>query len=112
MTDLALPEVRHPARALRLVTDDAGRALAFRPGELPVPYRETVDHAARQPFEPARLPALLAGRQSVYGLAVEPIEVITDQRGFFQADAIVAHEVRHPPGRVDAVVRALRRARL
>src|SRR5688572_20215525 len=108
MRNLALPKVREPRGSVRLMANHRGRAFVRRPVELAQPDREAVKIAARQTLQAARLPTV----ELECGLAVETIEVLTDERGFLHAHTIVANEVRHAAGRVDAVVRAASRARL
>src|SRR5687767_12460169 len=105
MFDLRLPQIDHAFAALLLVADDGGRALVLRPPELAAPDRETVDHASRERLETARLPALIPCGQIEGWLSVEAIEVLADECGFLQTDAIVPDEVRHATRWIDGVVR-------
>src|SRR5689334_2102053 len=59
--DLALPEIRHALRAGHLMANHGRRALVLRPRQLAIPYRDAVDHAAREPVEPALLPRIGGG---------------------------------------------------
>src|SRR5438309_10673045 len=112
MVDLRLPQLGHSPGALRLVLEDAGRALVLRSRELSAPDGETVQHASRQRFETPRIPALFTGRRIEGRSPIEMVEVRADHGGFFQPDAVVTHEIGNAARWIDAVVRTVRDARL
>src|SRR5262245_55020356 len=95
MPDFFFPKIGHTPGARRLVLDDPGRALVDRAVEFPAPYRNAIDHAARQAFEPPRFPRLLTRRQIERRLAVEPIEPGADDCRLLHPDAVVADQIGH-----------------
>src|SRR5882672_6678390 len=112
VVDLRLPEIHHPPGALRLMLENAWRTLVLRSCELSAPHRYTIDHAPCQRFEAARFRALVAGRRIEGRRCVEVIQVGADEGGFLETDAVVTHEVGDAARRIDAVIRAVRNARL
>src|SRR5688572_31840476 len=106
MCDLAFPELDHARGAGDLMPDDSRRAFVRRSVELSQPNRHAVHQAARECFQAASLPSLLASREIEGWLAVQMVEVGADELRLLEACAVVADEVRNAARRVDLVVRA------
>ena len=99
--------IGHPFTAIGFVLDNGRRLLVFRPGDLAAPNGESVQHASRHRFETARFLSLIACWQIEKRLAVQLIEIGTDESGFLQPNAVVADEIRDATRRIDLVVRTV-----
>src|SRR5712691_6563045 len=112
MLDLRLPEVGHASATVRFVPDDRRRALMLRSRDFAPPNRDPVQHTCRQGAETARLPYKVSPRQIKGWMAIKVIEIGTDDGGFLQSDAVVTDQIGDSARWIDAVVRAMREARL
>jgi len=73
---------------------------------------DTFRELERQGFEATRFQGLVAILQMKGRMALQVIEVGADESGFLHANAIVPHEIGDAAGWIDAVIGAVRNARL
>src|SRR6516165_3636498 len=80
------------------------RTFVLRPGHFPTPYRDSVAHAARGELEPKIRPLGGVRCHVEARLAVEAIEVGTDELAVFHADAGIVDQIGHAAGWIDPIV--------
>src|SRR5712691_8026717 len=86
------------------------RALVLRPDHLTTPDGDAVAHAARRELEPKIRPIGCARRVVEARLAVEAVEIGTDQLAVFHAHPGIVDQIGHAARGIDLIVGTARRA--
>jgi hypothetical protein len=87
--------VGHALAAGRLMGEDCGRTLARGPTHFACPYRNAVAHAARHELKPKVSPIGFTQRVVEARLAIEVVEIGTDELAVFHANASIVDEIRY-----------------
>lgn len=111
MVDFTLSDVCHASRTVRLMLKVPVNARS-RIEVSRVPILRAIQHASSQSFGATPLQPPTIGRQIECRPAIQMIEICANESGLLQSNALLGYEVRDATRWINAVVRAVRGARL
>ena len=80
------------------------RTFAFGPSHFPTPHSDSVAHAARRELEPKICPVGCVRCAVEARLAIEAVEVSTDELAVFHADAGIIDQIGDAAGGIDLII--------
>src|SRR5262245_38026506 len=108
---VALKNIRHALAAGYFMGKDGGGTFIRRASHFARPHGNAVAHAARHKLEPQVSPVGVKCWLVETRLAVEAVEIGTDELAVFHANASVVDEIRYATGGVNLIVSASRGSR-
>jgi hypothetical protein len=101
---LTLKDIRHAVTAGYLMGKDGGGTLVRRTRHFARPYGNTVAHTARHELKPKVSPIRGSKRPVKPRLAIETVEIDTDELAIFHANASIIDKIGYAARGIDLVV--------